>query len=159
MKPALLATFALLAPLPLLAGCSAKEDTSEVAKKSGDLEVSGGKLVLPAVSGNPGAAYFTLANGTKNTVSLAAVAVEGAVKAEMHQTEGNSMAPITTLNMGAGSSVTFGPGGKHVMAFGLRKSLKAGDSVKLTLTFSGGKNIVAPLAVEAAGGDMAGMAH
>lgn len=153
MKPVLLAAFALTAPFALLAGCSnAQQDQTEAAKASGELVVGGGRLVLPAVSGNPAAAYFTLTNGTKDTVSLAAVSVEGAIKSEMHQTSGTSMAPITALNMGAGSSVVFEPGGKHVMVFSLGKSRKAGDSVKLTLTFAGGKTVTAPLVIEAAGG-------
>lgn len=151
-----LARFALLAPLALgvgLAACRPADSPAEQdAKTKPELTLSDGRLVLPAVSGNPGAAYFTLANGTKDPASLAAVTVAGATKAEMHETGGSSMTPITTINLGPGSTVAFEPGGKHVMLFGLSKSLKPGDRTKITLTFSGGKKTVGELAVETAGG-------
>jgi copper(I)-binding protein len=159
MKPALLASFALVAPIVLLAGCDDKPDPAKVAV-SGEMTIADGKLVLPAVSGSPAAAYFTVTNGTKDAVSLAAVTVEGARKAEMHQTDGGSMSPIATLNMGPGASVPFERGSRHVMVFSPGSSLKPGGTTKLTLTFSGGKTASAPLAIEAAGGaDMAGMDH
>lgn len=149
-----------VASLALLAATSCAEPKSPTATAAaGEVAISNGKLVLPAVSGNPAAAYFTLTNGTAETVSLAAVSVEGSVKSEMHQTSSGSMSPITTLNMGPGASVSFERGGKHVMVFNPARSLKPGASAKLTVTFSGGKTASAPLAVESAGGDMAGMEH
>ncbi|MFT4027489.1 MAG: copper chaperone PCu(A)C [Novosphingobium sp.] len=163
MKPALLASLALVVPLAFLTGCGDNKDPAAAitaAKESGELAVTDGKLVLPAVAGNPAAAYFTLANGTKEAVSLAGASVEGATKAEMHETASGSMTSITTLTMGAGSSVTFAPGGKHLMVFGVKKSIKPGDSAKLTLLLAGGKTVTAPLAIVAAGeAGMAGMNH
>lgn len=155
MKTAFLAPLAFLA----LAGCGGAEQPAAPAGPK-ELTVTAGKLVLPAVSGNPAAAYFTLTNGTAEAVSLAAVTVEGSTKAEMHETSGTSMTPITTLTVGPGATAPFERGGKHVMVFGPGKSLKPGGSTKLTLTFAGGKTVSAPLAIEAAGGDdMAGMNH
>lgn len=152
-----LARFAFLAPLALglsLAACrqSSPAEQQEGAAKA-ELVLTGGRLVLPAVSGNPGAAYFTVANGTKDAASLAAVTVAGTTKAEMHETSGSSMAPITTLDVAPDSILAFEPGGKHVMLFGVSKSLKPGDMAKITLNFSGGKEATGELRVEAAGGD------
>lgn len=151
-----LVRFALLAPLALGLSLAACRQTGSPAEQESpgkaELTVTGGRLVLPAVSGNPGAAYFTLANGTKDPASLAAVTVAGATKAEMHETSGSEMTPITTLNLGPGATVAFEPGGKHVMLFGVSKSLKAGDTAKITLTFSGGKEAVGELKVETVGG-------
>lgn len=151
------AHFASLAALAL-AACS---QAPKPPAPSGGPAVSGGKLVLPAVSGNPGVAYFTVKNEGAQPESLAGVSVQGASKAEMHETEGNSMSPLTTVTLGPGATATFEPGGKHVMIFGVSKSLKPGDTAELTLFFSGGKTIFGPLRVEAAGagGDMAGMAR
>jgi copper(I)-binding protein len=150
MKLSYLAPLAILA----LAACN-QEPAAPVAetKVAGQLSVSGGKLVLPAVSGNPGAAYFTVTNGTTQAASLAAVSVDGAAKAEMHETSAGSMAPLSTLNLGPGASATFEPGGKHVMVFGVPKSLQPGGSAKLTLTFAGGQTASAPLQVTGVGGD------
>lgn len=151
-----LARFALLAPLAFALSLGACRQTvspaEQEAQGKAEPSVTGGRLVLPAVSGNPGAAYFTVTNGTKDPASLAAVSVAGATKAEMHETNGSSMAPVTVLNLGPGATVSFEPGGKHVMLFGLSKSLKPGDKTKVTLNFSGGKETVGELEVEAAGG-------
>lgn len=151
-----LARFAVLAPLALglsLGACRQAGSTAEqAASGKAVLTVTDGRLVLPAVWGNPGAAYFTLVNGTKDPASLAAVSVAGATKAEMHETSGTAMTPITVLNLGPGATVAFEPGGKHVMLFGVSKSLKAGDTAKITLNFSGGKEAFGELKVETAGG-------
>jgi copper(I)-binding protein len=151
-----LARFAIIAPLALGLGLGACRQTGTPAQQEApgkaELTVTGGQLVLPAVAGNPGAAYFTLVNGTKDPASLAAVSVAGATKAEMHETTAGSMQPLTNLTLGPGATLTFERGGKHVMLFGVAKSLKAGDSANLTLLFAGGKQVVGELKVETAGG-------
>lgn len=149
-----------LAPLAALAltlascgeAAGPTNEQASKAEKSGGFTIADGKLVLPAVVGNPGAAYFSITNGTKEPASLAAVSISGATKAEMHETSGNSMAPLTTLTLGPGATAPFEPGGKHVMVFGVPRALKPGDSVKVTLTFMGGKTAAAPLQVESASG-------
>lgn len=150
MKLSYLAPLAVLA----LAGCNQGPASSPDEKPAtGQLSVTGGKLVLPAVAGNPGAAYFTVTNGTGQPASLAAASVEGAAKAEMHETSGGSMQPLTVVTLGPGAAATFEPGGKHVMVFGVPQSLKAGGTAKLTLTFTGGKTATGALQVAAPGGD------
>ena len=127
------------------------------------LVVSAGRLVLPAVSGNPGAAYFTLVNQGHTAVIINAVAVDGAARAEMHETIGDTMAPLPTIAIRAGGSAIFAPGGKHVMAFSLAPRLAPGTSTQITLTFTDGSRLSAPLKIESVGasasdmGDMAGM--
>jgi copper(I)-binding protein len=155
MKIIFLAPLALLA----LAGCGSGKEQPATTEAAKALAVTGGSLVLPAVAGNPGAVYFTLTNGTAEAISLAAVSVEGATKAEMHETSGSKMTPIATLPVAPGESAAFARGAKHVMVFDLDPSLKPGGTTKVTLTFSGGKTVSAPLMVEPAGGDMGGMAH
>lgn len=151
-----LVRFAILAPLALALGLAACQKAGtpaeQAASSEAELAVTDGQLVLPAVAGNPGAAYFTLANGTKEPASLAAVSVTGATKAEMHETTANSMEPLTNLTLGPGATLTFERGGKHIMLFGMSKSLKAGDTAKVTLLFAGGKQVVGELKVETAGG-------
>jgi copper(I)-binding protein len=141
-------TLALLA----LAACQKAPEPNPDAKPG--LSVSDGVLVLPAVKGNPGAAYFTLANGSDKAASLAAVSIDGATKAEMHETMGGSMAPLAALEVKADESVKFERGGKHVMVFELAPTVSAGGSVEMTLTFADGDKLSAPLKVEAVGGDI-----
>ena len=117
------------------------------------LVLTGGVLMLPIVEGRPGAAYFRLENGGGKPVSLAGVYVEGAGSAEMHETRAGSMAKIDTLELGPGDTVTFERGGLHVMAFDLSPDLAEGRTLQteITLTFSDGDKLSAPLAVEKMG--------
>lgn len=120
------------------------------------LALSGGRLVLPAVSGNPGAAYFTLANGTKKAVTLAAVDVAGAGMAMLHQTMDMgghaTMDELKDPAIAPGKALTLAPGAKHVMVFDLPPGLKPGGTVEMTLTFADGDKLSAPLTIETPGG-------
>lgn len=127
----------------------APEATSEAPDTKTGLSVSGGKLMLPAVKGNPGAAYFILNNGGDKAVTLAAVTIEGAGKTEMHETKGGTMSAVTSVEAKPGEAVTFERGGRHVMAFDLADSVAAGGKAEMTLTFADGDKLSVPLAVEA----------
>lgn len=52
----------------------------------------------------------------------------------------------------AGGSITFEPGGNHVMLMGLKSVLKAGDTVKVTLTLDDGSTLVVDAPVKAFSG-------
>lgn len=135
-----------------------KQPDSETAGVAGPeakpgLTVSDGVLVLPAVKGNPGVAYFALANASEAATSLAAVHVDGVGRTEMHETVGGRMASLNWAEVPAGETVRFERGGKHVMLFDLADSLAAGGTAEMTLTFSGGDKLSTPLRIEAAGGD------
>jgi len=62
-------------------------------------------------------------------------------KSEIHQMriEGGvmKMTAIASVSLPAGKTVKLEPGGYHVMLMDLKRQLKAGDSVPLTLTFEG----------------------
>ena len=47
------------------------------------------------------------------------------------------MHAVPSIELPAGQAVELGPGGYHVMMMGLKKQLKAGDSVPLTLVVEG----------------------
>lgn len=152
---------ALLLAALALAACQqskAPEAESSPDAKPG-ITVDGGVLTLPVVKGNPGAAYFSIANGGGKPATLAAVTIAGADKAEMHETKGGSMEPLSSLEIKPGETVKFERGGKHVMAFGLGDAVKAGGTAEMTLTFADGDKVSAPLKVEAMGAAMPGMGH
>lgn len=163
MKRALLLTCALAFTL---AACG-KQETAPTPTESASagpeapagLSLGDGKLVLPAVKGRPGAAYFSVTNGSDKDAVLAAAFVDGAAKAELHETMGGKMEPLKDVPVKAGETVSFARGGKHVMLFDLDEKLVAGGTAELTLTLANGDKISAPLKIEAAGGDMGGMAH
>lgn len=138
-------------------GGSATQSIGPDAKPG--VTLSDGVLVMPAVKGNPGAAYFVLANGGDAAVSVAAVTIDGAGRTEMHETRGGSMTPLQDLALQPGETVRFERGGKHVMAFEIADTVKPGGTAELTLTFTGGDKISSPLKVETVGGAMTGMDH
>ena len=118
--------------------------------------VKDARLVLPAVTGNPGAAYFVLDNQSKDAVTIASVALTGAAKTELHA------ADMKVLDGGKAESMThldFAPGGPHVMVFDLAPDLKAGAETELTVTFTDGDKVSVPAKIEAMGAAaMSGMA-
>jgi len=125
------------------------------------ISVADGKFMLPAVSGNPGAAYFALDNESNSTVSIATVAIDGVGKTEIHQTMGGQMKPVDRVDVEPKTVIKFERGGLHVMAFELDGKLKAGDTAEMTITFTDGDKVSAPLKIEAMGADagMGGMEH
>lgn len=162
----------LLSALPLalvLVACQGKEAppteqaTPAAPEAKPGTELSGARLLLPAVKSNPAAVYFRLENRGAKPVTLAAVAVSRAAMAEMHETKGGSMAKLTQLEIKPGETVEFKPGGMHVMVFGLDPVVGPGVPVEITLIFADGDKISAPLRLEVPGagtmddGGMAGM--
>jgi len=149
--------------LTALAACgqqAPKDETTQGAPEAKPgLVLSEATLVLPAVKGNPAGGYFTLVNNGDKPVTLAAVSIDGAAKAEMHETKGGSMAPLASLEIKPGETVMFERGGKHVMAFDLDAKLAVGGTSELTLTFADGDKVSAPIKLESAGAAMEGMDH
>ena len=131
----------------LLAGCNAKQDAP----------VTDATVRLPAVKGNPGAAYFTLHGGEKNRtlVKITSPAVGSAEMHDMTMENGMAMmAPITGgLPVPKGATVSFQSGGKHVMLFDMKPDLKAGDTIKLTFEFADGSKESAKAKAVAPGGE------
>jgi copper(I)-binding protein len=157
MKPARL--LAILAPLAALAlGACQQQAGAPVDKNPGakpDLSAGDGMLVLPAVKGNPGAAYFTLTNGSDKAVTLAGVSIDAGESAEMHETMDGKMGSVDQVDLAPGAAVQFTPGGKHVMVFNIKPEIATGSAAEMTLTFSDGDKLSTPLKVMAAGAAMA----
>lgn len=140
MRPAIFAT--LLA----VAGCAQQPDSA----------VSDGMVRLPAVEGSPGAAYFTLHGGDAGR-TLVTVESPDAGRAEMHDmTMTNGMMKMAPLTQGVvipkNGTVTFAPGGKHVMLFGMKAGLKPGDPILLNFTFANGETAQLMAEAESPGG-------
>ena len=124
------------------------------------ITVAEARLVLPAVVGNPGAAYFQVDNSAGANIAIASVAIDGVEKAEMHQTNGETMAKVDSVEIAPSTSIKFEPGKLHVMAFNLAPTLKAGGSTDMTLVFEDGEKETVPLKIEPAGGaDAMGAMH
>lgn len=155
----------LLMALSPLAACQQQEAKQDAAPASAPeskpgLQLSEGRLVLPAVKGNPAAAYFKLDNTGSGTTSLAAVTIEGAAKAEVHQSMTGGMSAVDRIDIDPGSGLDFAPGDLHVMAFDLDPKLVPGGVTEMTLTFADGDKLSGPLKIQSAGeANMGGVDH
>lgn len=113
--------------------------------------VTGGRLLLPVIAGNPGAAYFVLDNQGAATLSIAAIAIAGVGKTEVHQTMGGKMQPVELIDLEPKVAINFAQGALHVMAFAVDGTLMAGTTTEMTITFTNGDKISVPLKIEAIG--------
>lgn len=118
------------------------------------LYVDKGWVNLPAVEGNPAAAYFTI-HGGPQADTLIGVTSPVAIKAEMHDMANDGgvmkMRPIQSVPIPAKGTVAFEPGGKHVMLFDLRPNFKTGDRIRLDFTFASGEQIYIEAPAQSAG--------
>jgi len=121
----------------------------------GELAASDAWVRLPAVSGQPGAAYFTVRGGAAQD-TLLAVSTPAALKAELHESmKGDhgimQMAPLKDVAVPAAGKLEFAPGGRHVMLFSIGPAVKPGQKVPLTLAFASGKTLHVDAKVVGAG--------
>ena len=136
-----------------LSGCKGGADQPAAAASSAPetkpgVKVTEARLVLPAVAGNPGAAYLVLDNQSKSVISVAAVAIEGAGKTELHTA---NMKVADHAEAEPGTALAFAPGQLHVMVFSVDSRLVAGGETELTVVFSDGDKLSVPAKVQGAG--------
>ena len=147
-----------------LLGCKAAEQPAVAASSAPEgksaVTITAARLVLPAVPGNPGAAYFALNNESKDTAAIASVSVTGAGKTEIHTAD---MKLVDRAEAEPRTTLTFEPGKLHVMVYDVNADLKAGSETQLTVTFTDGTKASVPAKIEGAGeaamGGMSGMDH
>ena len=138
-----------------LGGCSGSEKAPP--RDSASLGVSDAWIRLSPVPNSPSAAYFTL-HGGKAAEQLTAVTSPQVQRSEMHETMAGDhamsmMAPLRQVAVPAGGTVTFAPGGNHVMLFGLDPAASAGREVRLDFAFASGRTLSAKARVRAMGDD------
>ena len=134
------------------AGCGEQGAPAETGPEAPEgIAVSNGRLMLPAVAGNPAAAYFDLANSGDRDRVIRAASVQGAGSSMMHITTETGMQETLQVMSKAGETVKFEPGGLHVMASDLADTVVAGGQAEVTVTFVGGDKVSFPAEVRAAG--------
>ena len=86
------------------------------------------------------AAYMTIENQTGAGISLKSASTEVAETVELHKMELidgiMKMHRVETIDIPAGGVTELKPGGYHLMVIGLKKQLREGDTVTITLHFS-----------------------
>lgn len=120
---------------------------------------------LPPVSQN-GAVYLTLKNysGAADRLVGASSPLAARVEIHLHEMEAGmmTMRRVESVPLNPGEYVIFEPGGKHLMLIGLKRPLKEGEEVPLTLTFERAPplEVMVPIgAVDAEGPKNAGHQH
>jgi len=92
-----------------------------------------------AGSGN-GAVYALLVNGGTSPDALVGVSSDAAATAEIHETYRHMnmmmMRPVPKIDVPAGNKVEMKPGGFHIMLINLKRDLKAGETIGVTLQFA-----------------------
>ena len=156
LKSAILASVVLAAAALGLAACNEQNEPEEpvgIAVEGPEgVTVENAKLILPAVTGNPGVVYFDIANTGAQNLEIAAASVAGADNAMIHQMGGDSgMSEISRVAVMPGATLNFAPGGLHVMAMGLDDSLEPGETAEVTLSFANRDKISFLAEVRAAG--------
>ncbi|MCW3835935.1 copper chaperone PCu(A)C [Sphingomonas canadensis] len=146
------------AALVMVAGCQAAKPADPAVEKAW--------VRLPAVQGNPGAAFLTIRAGNK-PLTLLSVSAPFATRTELHESmaadHGSSsgagghmmtMAPVKQIDVPAGETVKLAPGGKHVMLYDVAPGVQPGAKVPLTLVFADGSRMETQ-AITLAAGDAA----
>ncbi len=119
---------------------------------AGELAVSQAWSRAMPPSAPTGAVYFVLENRGEHSQRLIGAQTPRAEKTELHthahQGDMMKMQRIDSVEVPAAGKVEFKPGGNHVMLFGLKQPLVAGESFPVTLQFESGSEITTEVSIE-----------
>jgi len=117
------------------------------------LAISDARLRM-TVPGHPAAGYFTLKNKSSETRTLVGASSPACKHAMLHQTKMENgvmkMLPAGQLEIAPGSTLSFAPGGYHVMCMKPAPDIKSKASVPVTLKFKNGETQTADFTVTGA---------
>ena len=112
------------------------------------------RLVVPT---RPAAGYFKLDNSTDAAIELIGASSSGCGQLMLHRSRNvngvETMHPVKSVQVAAHGSVSFTPGGYHLMCMSPAATLSPGKNVPITLKFADGKTITADFAVHGADGE------
>jgi copper(I)-binding protein len=152
--------------LAAVAACALAACSAAPAKKDGAIAVEQPWVRMPALAGEPGAAYFRLSGGAEGT-KLVSVSSPLVRRIELHESmTGGGMASMKKskdVDFAYDGTITFKPGGRHAMLFGINSAVKPGATLPLTFAFDTAPPVTVAVPVKSAGGedaaDMAAMNH
>jgi periplasmic copper chaperone A len=104
----------------------------------------------------PAAGYFTLKNAGAKAVSLTGADSSACGMLMLHKTEHaggmNHMSMVDSVDVPAGGTLSFAPGGYHLMCMDPAATMKPGATVSVTLKFADGTTLQTGFPVKAATG-------
>ncbi len=135
-------------PAPVLTLAAAPAAPAGVAVSDGWFRALPGTL--------PAGGYFILRNSGAAKAVLTGAESPACGMLMLHKSEDKggmaAMDMVASLDVPAGGSVSFSPGGYHLMCMDAKPALKPGTTVPVTLTFQGGGRLAATFAVRNAAG-------
>lgn len=138
--------------LPAVAQEHNHDHHASMQTASSELAVSQAWSRAMPPSAPTGAVYFVLENRGEQPQRLIGAQTPRAEKAELHthvhQGDMMKMQQIEAVDVPATGKVEFKPGGNHVMLFGLKQPLVAGESFPITLQFENGGEITTEVSIE-----------
>jgi periplasmic copper chaperone A len=151
-----------MASLLALSGCGQTASggnnvAAEPAAANRPAAASGPVVRLPAVRGRPASGYFDY-RVTGDRGALLSVSSPQAGRIEMHETmtEGHMshMRPVARIPVREGETLSFTPGGRHLMLFDLDRNVAAGGRIELVLRFERGDPVTLAATLVPTGGDI-----
>jgi copper(I)-binding protein len=134
--------------------CAAAAVATAHADESG-LSLSDG-WVRSIMASRPAAGYFTLRNDGDKPHKLVAASSPGCGMLMIHRSKNENgidkMAMVDSVDVPPHQSVSFAPGGYHLMCMKPTEAVKPGKSVSITLTFDDGGTMTADFPVKSATG-------
>jgi copper(I)-binding protein len=134
----------------LLAAAALPATASEAGMTLSDAWV---RSVIPS---RPAAGYFTLGNGTGQDRKIVSASSPDCGMLMLHRSEhngGEHMVMVDSVDVPAHGSVSFAPGGYHLMCVRPSGRVKPGNTVEMTLTFDDGGTLTADFKVRDAKGE------
>ncbi len=126
---------AMVAAGAMLCGAAARAATAPVT-----VEKPWVRYLLPSI---PAAGYMVLRNDSGADAVLTAASSPACGMLMLHKSQDSSgmamMMDVSTITVPAHGSVTFAPGGYHLMC--MQPAMKLGESVPITLTFQDGSTV------------------
>lgn len=109
------------------------------------LRIENARVRAPLGGRDITAAYFELFNDGEDAIWIVDARADIAERVELHthQRQGEMMRMVRLDSIGApgGETMTFQPGGRHLMLFGVSEDLAAGDMAHITLVFDDGQEL------------------
>jgi copper(I)-binding protein len=123
--------------MPGAVGVLSAQSTTVSARDAWSREAPEGRKVT--------AVFVTVENKGDVARAIVGGSTDAAESAELHEMKrvGTTMemSPVKSIALPAHGSAELKPGGLHIMLFGLKKPLAAGDTVRLTLTLDDGTKV------------------
>ena len=106
----------------------------------------------PAAQGENEAVYFVMHNHASETDELTGVTSDAAQAVELDETtvvdDVSKMKKVDSVPVEAFAEIEFAPRGYHVMLIGLKKELKLGDEIEITLHFKNQEDLTIKVPVQ-----------